>query len=100
MASSGRPPPSTPPSPIKEGKDLWHITRKLEGRGSEGKEALDSLHDNALVYMRSCFNTAKRRYVSIWIGCGGSSLESEKTGTRKPSMSVSGVVPTRTSPCR
>lgn len=65
MASGGggRPPPSTPPSPFKEGKELWSITRKLEGRGSEGKEALDSLHDNALMYMRSCFNTAKRRYV-------------------------------------
>lgn len=63
MASGGRPLPSTPPSPLKEGKELWSITRKLEGRGSEGKEALDSLHDNALVYMRSCFNTAKRRCV-------------------------------------
>jgi hypothetical protein len=57
--------PATPASPFKEGRALWSITGKLEGRTSEGKEALDSLHDNAMEYMRSCFNTAKRRCVQI-----------------------------------
>ena len=49
------------PSPFKEGKELWTATKRLESRGSEGKEVLDSMHQHTLSYMRSCFAQAKRR---------------------------------------
>lgn len=49
------------PSPLKEGKELWTLTKRLESRGSEGKEALDSMHQHTLTYMRACFSHAKRR---------------------------------------
>lgn len=49
------------PSPLKEGKELWTLTKRLESRGSEGKEALDSMHQHTLSYMRACFSHAKRR---------------------------------------
>jgi hypothetical protein len=58
MSTSSTSPPKTP---LKEGKELWTITQKLDSRGSEGKEALESMHENALLYMRSCFHQAKRR---------------------------------------
>ncbi len=51
------------PSPLREGKELWTITKRLESRGSEGKEALDSMHEHTLTYMRACFSHAKRRCV-------------------------------------
>lgn len=55
------------PSPLREGKELWTITKRLESRGSEGKEALDSMHETALTYMRACFSHAKRRCVALSI---------------------------------
>ena len=73
MASSGASTPTKPkaagsssvctPPPLREGKELWSITKRLESRGSEGKEALESMHDTTLTYMRACFSHAKRRWV-------------------------------------
>jgi hypothetical protein len=56
------------PSPLREGTELWTLTKRLESRGSEGKEALDSMHQHTLTYMRACFSHAKRRCVlASWI---------------------------------